>query len=67
MVFHTLQKKIQYPWLTINDTDLTRVKQFNFLGIIIHYMLKWQKHNNHVSKKYQKQLMLNMYTQKQCC
>ena len=51
MVFHTVQRKIQYPILTINNTVIERVKQFNFLGIILHYTLKWQKHIDHVSKK----------------
>ena len=36
MVFHTVQSKIQYPILTINNTVIERVKQFNFLGIILH-------------------------------
>ena len=51
MVFHTVQRKIQYPILTINNTVIERVKQFNFLGIILHYTLKWQKHIDHVSKQ----------------
>ena len=54
MVFHTVQRKIQYPILTINNTVIERVKQFNFLGIILHYTLKWQKHIDHVSKKVSK-------------
>ena len=54
MVFHTVQRKIRYPILTINNTVIERVKQFNFLGIILHYTLKWQKHIDHVSKKVSK-------------
>ena len=40
--------------MTINNTVIERVKQFNFLGIILHYTLKWQKHVDHVSKKVSK-------------
>ena len=42
------------PILTINNTVIERVKQINFLGIILHYTLKWQKHIDHVSKKVSK-------------
>ena len=37
MVFHSMQRKVKYPVLTINNTIIERVKQFNFLGIILHY------------------------------
>ena len=30
MVFHTVQRKFQYPILTIYNTVIERVKQFNF-------------------------------------
>ena len=40
--------------LTINDTVIERVKQFNFLDIILHYTPKWRKHIDHVSKKISK-------------
>ena len=50
---------------------IERVKQFNFLGIILHYTLKWQKHIDYISKKkYLRQSVLctdlNIYIQKQC-
>ena len=51
MVFHSMQRKVKYPVLTINNTIIERVKQFNFLGIILHYTLKWQKHIDYISKK----------------
>ena len=35
MVFHTPQRKIQYPKLLINAFEIERVTQFNFLGVII--------------------------------
>ena len=37
MVFHSMQRKVKYPVLTLNNTIIERVKQFNFLGIILHY------------------------------
>ena len=51
MVFHSMQRKVKYPILTINNTIIKRVKQFNFLGVILHYTLKWQKHIDYISKK----------------
>ena len=40
MVFRTVLRKVQYPKLIINNIVIERVKQFNFPGIILHYMLK---------------------------
>ena len=40
MVFHSMQRKVKYSVLIINNTIIERVKQFNFLGIILHYTLK---------------------------
>ena len=54
MVFHSMQRKVKYPVLTINNTLYNyreRVKQFDFLSIILHYTLKWQKHIDYISKK----------------
>ena len=51
MVFQSMQRKVKYPVLTINYTIIERVKQFNFLGIILHYTPKWQKHIDYISKK----------------
>ena len=43
--FHSMQRKVRYPVLTLNSTlIIERVTQFNFIGIILHYTLKWQKH-----------------------
>ena len=51
MVFHSMQRKVKYPVLTLNNTIIERVKQFNILGTILHYTLKWQKHIDYISKK----------------
>ena len=41
MVFHSMQRKVKHPVVTISNVIIERVKQFNFLGIILHYTLKW--------------------------
>ena len=49
-----MQRKVKYPVLTLNNTVIERVKQYNFVGIILHYTLKWRKHINYISKKVSK-------------
>ena len=61
--------KLRYPVLTFSNTFIERVTQFNFLCIILHYTLKWQKHIDYLSlKNYQRQSVsctdLNIYIQK---
>ena len=43
MVFHTPQKKVNYPTLKLNNVNIERVSQFNFLGVILASSLKWDK------------------------
>ena len=45
------KKKVNYPNLKINDIEIERVAQFNFLGLIISSNLKWQSHIDHISIK----------------
>ena len=40
MGFHSMQRKVKYPVLTLNNTFIERETQFNFLSIILHYTLK---------------------------
>jgi len=54
MVFHTSQRQVEYPLLKLNDTEIERVNQFNFLGLIISSNLKWNKHIDHISLKLSK-------------
>ena len=49
MVFHTDQRKVEYPKLTMNNIDIERVSYFNFLGLIVSSNLKWHNHVQHVS------------------
>ena len=38
MFFHSMQRKIKYPVLTLYNTLIVRVTQFNFLCIILHIL-----------------------------
>ena len=51
MVFHTPQRRVNYPTLKLNNVNIERVSQFNFLGAILASSLKWDKHVAHVSLK----------------
>ena len=46
-----MQRKVKYPVLTLNNALVERVTLFNFLCIILHYTLRWQKHIDYISKK----------------
>ena len=51
MVFHTAQRKVKYPILTLNNIEIERVTQFNLLGVIISSNIKWNGHVTHISQK----------------
>ena len=40
MVFHTPQRRVNYPVLKLNNADIERVSQFKFLGVVINSTLK---------------------------
>ena len=44
MVFHTAQKRVNYPVLKLNNVVIERVSQLNFLSVILNSNLKWDKH-----------------------
>ena len=50
-VFHTSQRDMEYPKLHIDNMDIERVTQFNFLGLIMNSNLSWNTHIEHISKK----------------
>ena len=56
MVFHPYQKNIEncVPSLKIGNTDIERVKEFNFLGLIIEETLSWKSHVDYISNKISK-------------
>ena len=51
MVFHTPQRRVNYRVLILNNVNIERVSQFNFLGVVINFTLKWDKHIAHISFK----------------
>ena len=51
IVFHMPQKGFNIPSLNIINTNIERVTEFNFLGIIIHQHLKWDSHINKIALK----------------
>ena len=54
MCFHTPQKVITFPILKINNINIERVTDFNFLELIISSSLKWNKHIDHIALKISK-------------
>ena len=36
MVFHTSKRNVIYPNLKVNNNNIERVTEFNFLGVILH-------------------------------
>ena len=44
MIYHNINKKVNYPVLTINNVEIERVRHFNFLGLILDSQLNWKKH-----------------------
>jgi hypothetical protein len=51
MIFHTPNKIVQVPSLTIENESIEFVDSFNFLGIIIDKNLSWKAHISCISKK----------------
>ena len=51
MVFHTSKRKVLYLNLKVNNNNIERVTEFNFLGVILHSHMTWNKHINHISMK----------------
>ena len=51
MIFHTPQKHIAPPLLHINNTAITRVDNFDFLGITFNEHMNWKSHHKKISLK----------------
>ena len=45
------QKRLNILSLNNNNTNMERIAEFNFLGIIIHQHLKWDSHINKIALK----------------
>ena len=55
MLFHTLNTELSFiPTLKINEIEIERVKNFNFLGLTINENLNWKPHTDKISNKISK-------------
>ena len=51
MLFHMPNKQVNAPTLQISNTNITKVNEFNFLGLTLDTNLKWGKHSEITSNK----------------
>ncbi len=51
MLFHTAQKQIDRLHINIDNLNIDRVKQFNFLGLTINKNLTWTDHIKKIANK----------------
>ena len=49
MMFYSQQREVPNIKLTMNNTDLEPITDFNFLGIIINKHVKWTNHINKIA------------------
>ena len=54
MIFHMPQRHIEELEIKINNVILEKVKNFNFLGIMLNEHLDWKVHGDHISNKISK-------------
>ena len=50
-MFRTINKRIQYPEMKLNNIAIERVSKFKFLGIWLDEYLNWNHHISHISIK----------------
>ena len=51
MLFHTYQKRIKTCVPKINNTNIEKVEEFNFLGLTLDTHLNWKIHSENISNK----------------
>ena len=51
MVFHTSKRNVIYPNLKVNNNNIEKATEFNFLSVILDSQMTWNKHINHNSMK----------------
>ncbi len=56
MIFHNPQKKVNHLNIKIENTYIERVKEFDFLDLIINENLNWKAHINKVANKISKRI-----------
>ena len=49
IMFRTINKRIQYPEVKLNNIAIERVSKFKFLGIWLDEYLNWNHHISHIS------------------
>ena len=54
MIFHMPEKQETTPKLEIDGTPIELVNNFNYLGMTIDKLLKWQDHINSIANKISK-------------
>ena len=54
MLFHTVNKRVKYPDIYIDNIKINFTDEFNFLGLILDNNLKWNLHINFIGKKISK-------------
>ncbi len=57
MIFRSHKRKIESLQLMINNTEIERVQEFNFLGLTLDENLNWNSHINKISNKASKILV----------
>ncbi len=51
MIFHTKKKKVQSLTVKIDNVNIERIAEFNFLGLTLDEHLDWKCHKNKLSNK----------------
>ena len=52
ILYHSINKRVIYPKLKINNNNIDRITQFNFLGVILHERMSWKQHIEHIGITY---------------
>ncbi len=58
MLFHSAQKEIDSLHIKIDNINIDRVKQFNFLGLTINENVTWTDHINKIANKISQNLAI---------
>ena len=56
MIFQKVDKDVQHLTLIIDNTNIERVYEFNFLGLILDANLNWKKHLGKISNQCSKKI-----------
>ncbi len=56
MIFHSHKHKVESLQLIINNTEIERLQEFNFLGLTVDEHLNWNSHINKISNKVSKNI-----------